>query len=88
MKVKITERLVKFVTVGSNKGDLIYDPFMGSGTTGVACKELGRNFIGCEIDKNYFEIAKKRIDSVDTESKLILHQEEKVETQIIQGELF
>lgn len=35
---------------------------MGSGTTGVAAKELGRNFIGIEIDKKYFDIAKKRID--------------------------
>jgi len=42
-------------------GQTILDPFMGSGTTGVACKELGRNFIGIEIDKNYFEIAQRRI---------------------------
>jgi site-specific DNA-methyltransferase (adenine-specific) len=35
---------------------------MGSGTTGVACMQLGRKFIGCEIDLNYFEIAKKRIE--------------------------
>jgi len=48
----------------SNENDTILDPFMGSGTTGVACKELGRNFIGIEIDKNYFEIAKKRIEEV------------------------
>lgn len=40
----------------------IIDPFMGSGTTGVACKELNRNFIGIEIDQKYFEIAKKRIE--------------------------
>lgn len=39
----------------------IIDPFMGSGTTGVACKLLGRNFIGVEIDKEYFNIAKERI---------------------------
>lgn len=39
----------------------IFDPFMGSGTTGVACDELGRNFIGCEIDEEYFEIACKRL---------------------------
>jgi site-specific DNA-methyltransferase (adenine-specific) len=41
---------------------IIFDPFMGSGTTGVACMQLGRKFIGCEIDLNYFEIAKKRIE--------------------------
>ena len=40
---------------------------MGSGTTGVAARELGRSFIGIEIDKNYYEIAKKRIeDAQDT----------------------
>lgn len=42
----------------------IIDCFMGSGTTGVACKELGRNFIGMEIDKTYFEIAESRISGV------------------------
>ena len=42
-------------------GDLVYDPMMGSGTTGVACVQLGRNFIGCEINPTYFAIAEKRI---------------------------
>lgn len=41
--------------------EVIFDPFMGSGTTGVACMGIGRNFIGCEIDKAYFDIAEKRI---------------------------
>lgn len=45
----------------SKSGDTVFDPFMGSGTTGVACMQLGRNFIGCEIDPNYFAIAEKRI---------------------------
>ena len=45
----------------SNPNDLIIDPFMGSGTTGVAAKELGRNFIGIEIHKPYFDIAERRI---------------------------
>ena len=45
----------------SNKNNLVLDPFMGSGTTGVACKELGRNFIGIEIEEKYFKIAERRI---------------------------
>jgi DNA modification methylase len=40
----------------------ILDPFMGSGTTGVAAVQLGRNFIGCEIEPAYFDIACKRIE--------------------------
>jgi len=43
--------------------ETVLDPFMGSGTTGVACKELGRNFIGIEISSDYYEIAKKRIEN-------------------------
>jgi site-specific DNA-methyltransferase (adenine-specific) len=51
----------------SKAGDTILDPFMGSGTTGVACKELGRNFIGIEIEPKYFEIAKRRIDNTQVD---------------------
>jgi DNA modification methylase len=47
----------------SNKNDIVLDCFMGSGTTGVVCKNLNRNFIGIEIDKTYFDIAKNRIES-------------------------
>ena len=46
----------------SNPCDTILDPFMGSGTTGVACVNTGRSFIGMELDEGYFEIAKKRIE--------------------------
>lgn len=46
----------------SNQGATVLDPFMGSGTTGVACKNLGRNFIGIELDPTYFQIAQKRIN--------------------------
>ncbi len=48
----------------SNKGDTVLDPFMGSGTTGVVCRNLNRNFIGIEIDEDYFKIAKKRISEI------------------------
>jgi len=47
--------------VVTNPGDLILDPFMGSGTTGVACVQTGRRFIGIEIDPKYYAIAEKRI---------------------------
>jgi len=47
----------------SNEGDTVLDPFMGSGTTGLACKNLNRNFIGIEKDDKYFEIAKNRINN-------------------------
>lgn len=46
----------------TQSGDTILDPFMGSGTTGVACVQTGRNFIGIEIDPGYFEIARRRIE--------------------------
>lgn len=45
----------------SNQNDIILDPFMGSGSTGVACLNTNRNFIGVELDKQYFEIAKSRM---------------------------
>ena len=58
---KPLEIIEKLILVASSEGDLIFDPFMGSGTTAVACKELNRNFIGCEIESNYCEIAEKRL---------------------------
>jgi len=50
------------ITSWSNEGDTVFDPFMGSGTTGVAAKNLNRDFIGIEMDETYFNIAKARID--------------------------
>jgi DNA modification methylase len=45
----------------SNEGDTVLDPFMGSGTTGVVCKKLNRNFIGIEIEKDFYNMSQKRI---------------------------
>jgi len=54
----------------TKKGDTILDPFMGSGTTGVACVQTGRNFIGIEIEPKYFEIAQKRIKDAQQQMRL------------------
>lgn len=43
------------------KGVTVIDPFMGAGTTGIACKKLGYDFIGIELDNDYFRIAEERI---------------------------
>lgn len=52
---------IPFIEISSNVGDLILDPFIGSGTTAVACKMLKRNFIGFEINEEFCKIAEKRI---------------------------
>ena len=54
----------------TSDGDTILDPFMGSGTTGVACVQTGRNFIGIEIDPGYFAIAEKRIKDAQQQMRL------------------
>ena len=55
--------LKKLIEVSSNKGNIVLDPFMGVGSTAVACKELGRKFIGCELDKKYIEYANRRLEN-------------------------
>lgn len=58
--VYVMEWIIERLT---DEGQNILDPFSGSGTTGVACKNLGRNFIGFELDETYFNIAKERIEN-------------------------
>lgn len=61
-----TEKPVELMSVlienSSKENDVVLDPFMGIGSTGIACKNLNRNFIGIELDEEYFEIAEERIN--------------------------
>ena len=56
--------------IGHTEGNTVLDPFMGSGTTGVACANLGRKFIGIEIERKYFDIACERIDAAYSQMRL------------------
>ncbi len=70
---KPTELLKKLIEKSTNENDLILDPFLGSGTTAVACKQLNRNFIGIEISEKYCKIAEQRLRDTDP----LFHQGEK-----------
>lgn len=61
---KPTSLMGILVTNSSNAGDVVLDLFMGAGSTGVATLESGRKFIGCEIDKNYYDVSVERIKEV------------------------
>lgn len=60
---KPVDLMEKFIINHSTEGQTILDPFMGSGSTGVAAKNLNRKFIGIELDEGYFNIAKERIEN-------------------------
>lgn len=63
--------LMRFcVEHGSTTGGLVFDPFMGSGTTGAAAIDLGRRFVGCELDEEHFKAAKGRIEAIRDQGKL------------------
>lgn len=67
---KPIEYMVKLIARVTDAGSSVLDPFMGSGTTGVACMNLGRKFIGIEIEKTYFDIACERIDNAQRQQRL------------------
>ena len=58
------------VTLGSRKGDMVLDPFMGSGTTPLACVSLERKYIGIDNEQDYYEIAKARVDKLEAPLKM------------------
>ncbi len=65
--VRVLEHIIK---IASKEGDVVFDPFMGVGSTGVAALNLGRKFIGIEIDENYFRAAERRIREAAAKLKL------------------
>lgn len=68
--IKPLEFVKHHIINSTNEGDVVLDCFMGSGTTGVACKELNRNFIGIELDDDYYDIAVKRINGITADGQL------------------
>lgn len=64
------ELMKRIILLCTDPGATVFDPFMGSGTTGVACVQTGRNFIGCEIDPEYFAIAEKRVAEAQMQSRM------------------
>ena len=70
----------------SRAGETILDPFMGSGTTGVACAKLGRRFIGIEIEPRYFDIACRRIEEAYRQPRLFAEPAPKPkQTDMLEG---
>jgi len=62
-------------------GDIVLDPFLGSGTTGVAALQLGRQFRGIEISEEYYQLAERRISEVMSGDELPVHEEEHTNDQ-------
>lgn len=67
--IKPLNMIEKLVKNSSNEGDLVFDPFLGSGTTACACKKLNRRFIGSEISEEYYKLALKRVEEQEQEIK-------------------
>lgn len=74
---KPPELVTKFLSVHSQIGDVILDPFMGGGSTGVACIRDGRKFIGIELDPDYFDLACTNIEKANQQGALPLSYDEK-----------
>lgn len=77
--VKFTKWMVD---KASMEGETVLDPFMGSGTTGVACVELGRKFIGIEIEEKYFDLSCRRIEQAQRQPDMFLKEKIKQESLI------
>ena len=72
--IKPVELIEKYIVNHSLEGETILDTFMGSGTTGVACRKLSRNFIGIELDERYYNVAKGRIEGQAVQAEKVKMQ--------------
>jgi modification methylase len=79
--------LYRVIMASSNPGDVVLDPFFGSGTTGAVAKKLGRNWIGIERDKRYIQVAQKRIDAVQKTDQDALIVEKRKQARVPFGAL-
>jgi DNA modification methylase len=73
----LAERLITLLT---NEGDIVFDPFMGSGTIPMVCKRLNRGYVGCEVDQFYYSIAKRRVEN----EKIVCHLDTYTDNRIKQ----
>ena len=69
---KPVELISYLVNKSSKENDIVYDPFMGSGTTAEAAYDSNRNYIGSEIDEIYYEISLTRVDRLERQGKLVV----------------
>lgn len=79
--------MLELVEQFSDVGETVFDPFMGGGSTGVACMMLGRNFIGCEIDPAYFAVSQNRIIEAQSQGVLFHTQGELSAVQTVMADL-
>jgi site-specific DNA-methyltransferase (adenine-specific) len=79
--------LYRVIMASSNVGDVVLDPFFGTGTTGAVAKKLGRNWIGIERDKKYIQVAQKRIDAVQRADEEALNVEKRKQARVPFGAL-
>jgi site-specific DNA-methyltransferase (adenine-specific) len=79
---QLPEKLLqRVISLASNPGDVVFDPFMGTGTTAVVAKKMGRHYLGAEYDDSYIQIAKQRLATIDQlrpRSVRVLRDSEKV----------
>jgi hypothetical protein len=80
--------LRKMIEIASNENDIVFDPFMGVGSTGVAALDLNRRFIGVELDETYFEAAQKRIETALLQGNLFSQPNTNTQMKTQEGDVF